>query len=105
MAFVAVSRYVKVIKIHQDQSYDHKCTATFFMKHSIFILLTLTFGIFEKLVRHCGWGMGRVILSSSEYGSTAGFRAGPWPKTDLEPSRIEIWRPVLAFFGELTNNY
>jgi len=34
--FIPVFRYVKIIKIIKIfQSYDHKCTATFFMNHSV----------------------------------------------------------------------
>jgi len=33
---IPVSRYVIIIKIHRDlPSYDYKCTATFFMVHSV----------------------------------------------------------------------
>ena len=36
VVFILVFRYVKVIKIHQDfPELDYKCTATFFMVHSV----------------------------------------------------------------------
>jgi len=36
---IPVSIYVKIIKIHQDfpdLCYDHKCTATFFLNHTVY---------------------------------------------------------------------
>ena len=36
-AFIAISTYVKLLKsIKIFQSYDHKCTATFFMNHCVY---------------------------------------------------------------------
>jgi len=40
--FIPVFIYIKISKsIKIFQSYDHKCTATFFMNHSVFVILCI----------------------------------------------------------------
>jgi len=71
---------------------------------SVLILLTFTFGIFNRLERHCGRGMGRVSplhepverrkLPQRGAGGTLAGRKWIWSNSHLI---YKLWRLVLSF--------